>query len=427
MVKNHTWELSELPLGKKPIGCKWVYKIKYKFDGTLDKYKARLVAKSFSQRQGIDYEETFAPTAKMSTIRLVLAMATQFGWKVHQMDVKSAFLNGDLQEEVYMTQPPCFKVAGKEHQVLKLVKALYGLKQAPRAWYMKIDKYLSDQNFKRSSSDSNLYIKTTDSDIILLVIYVNDLIITSSSASLIQGIKQSLCQSFDMTDLGLMHYCLGVEVWQQPSGIFISQSKYARALLDKFRMQDCKTASTPMEKGLKLSAQSDSPPVDDTTYRQLVSSLIYLSATRPNISFTVNYISRFMTASKADHWIAAKRVLRYVKGNPDYGILYSRSSNPKLRGFTDSDWVGSVDDKKSTSGYVFSLGFDAVTWTSKKQQVVSLSSTKAEYRGTVKAGCEVVWLRQMLGDMQMSPAGPTTLFVDNDGVIKLAWNPVFHE
>ena len=187
-----------------------------------------------------------------------------------------------------------------------------------------------------------------------------------------------------MTDLGLMHYCLGVDVWQQSSSIFISQSKYARALLDKFRMQDCKPASTPMEKGLKLSAKSDSPSVDGTTYRQLIGSLIYLSATRLDISFTVNYISRFMTAPKVDHWMAAKRVLRYVKSTSDYGLLYSRSSNPKLSGFIDSNWAGSVDDKKSTFGYVFSLGFGAVTWTSKKQQAISLSSIEGLLRQDVK-------------------------------------------
>ena len=189
-----------------------MYKVKYKADGTIDKYKARLVARGFSQKEGIDYEETFAPTAKMSTIRLVLALAAQFNWKVHQMDVKSAFLNGDLQEEVYMTQPPGFKVAGQEQKVCRLAKAICGLKQAPRAWYMKIDQYLTDQGFQRSPSDANLYIKHTGDDILFVVVYVDDLIITGSSAHLIHGIKQDLCRTFEMTDLGLLHYCLGVEV-----------------------------------------------------------------------------------------------------------------------------------------------------------------------------------------------------------------------
>eukprot|EP00253_Pinus_taeda_P027513 PITA_27513 len=194
-----------------------------------------------------------------------------------------------------------------------------------------------------------------------------------------------------MTDLGLLHYCLGIEVWQTKNHIFLSQSKYAKNLVDRFRMQDCKPATTPMEPGLKLSAQSSSPPVDETLFRQLVGSLIYLIATRPDISFAVSYISRFMSAPKADHWIAAKRVLQYVPG------------------------------------YVFSLGSDVVTWTSKKQQVVALSSTEAEYRGAVKASCEAVWLRRMLADMHASQTGPTSLFCDNQRVLKLAKNPVFHE
>eukprot|EP00253_Pinus_taeda_P009790 PITA_09790 len=208
----------------------------------------------------------------------------------------------------------------------------------------------------------------------------------------------------------LLHYCLGVEVWQTENHIFISQSKYAKNLVDRFRMQDCKPATTPMEPGLKLSAQSSSLPVDETLFRQLVGSLIYLIATRPDISFTVSYISRFMSAPKADHWIATKRV-----------------SDPILGGYTDFDWAGSVDDRKSTARYVFSLGSGAVTWTSKKHQAVALSSSEAEYRGAVKASCEAVWLRRMLADMHVSQTGPTSLFCDNQGVLKLAKNPVFHE
>eukprot|EP00253_Pinus_taeda_P036726 PITA_36726 len=311
----------------------------------------------------------------MSTIRLVLALSAQFKWKVHQMDVKSAFLNGDLQEEVYMTQPPGFKIVGQEQKVCRLAKALYGLKQAPRAWYMKIDQYLTDHGFQRSPSDANLYIKHTGDDILFVVVYVDDLIITGSSAHLIHGIKQDLCRTFDMTDLGLLHYCLGVEVWQTENHIFLFQSKYAKNLVGRFRMQDCKLATTPMGPGLKLSAQSSSLPVDETLFRQLVGSLIYLTATRPDISFA----------------------------------------------------AGSVDDRKSTTGYVFSLGSGAVTWTSKKQQAVALSSIEAKYRGAVKASCEAVWLRRMLADVHVSQTGPTSLFCDNQGVLKLAKNPVFHE
>eukprot|EP00253_Pinus_taeda_P023530 PITA_23530 len=213
---------------------------------------------------------------------------------------------------------------------------------------MKIDQYLTDHDFQRSPSDANLYIKHTGNDSLFVVVYVDDLIITGSSAHLIHGIKQDFCSTFEMTDLGLLHYCLGVEVWQTENNIFLSQSKYSKNLVDRFRMQDCKPATTPMEPGLKLSAQSSSLPVDETLFRQLVGSLIYLTATRPDISFAVSYISCFI-------------------------------SDPTLSGYTDSDWAGSVDDRKSTAGYVFSLGSGVVTWTSKKQQAVALSSTEAEY------------------------------------------------
>jgi hypothetical protein len=188
-MKNQTWDLTALPSGKKRIGCKWVYKVKYKANGTLDKYKERLVVKGFSQQEGIDYEETFAPTTKMSAIRLVLAMATQQGWKVHQMDVKISFLNGDLKEVVYMCQPKGFQVAGKEHLACRLKKALYGLKQAPREWYIKIDRYLVQQGFQQSPSDSNLYVERVSNKIILLVVYVDDIIITSSEEDAITWIK----------------------------------------------------------------------------------------------------------------------------------------------------------------------------------------------------------------------------------------------
>eukprot|EP00253_Pinus_taeda_P004541 PITA_04541 len=291
-----------------------------------------------------------------------------------------------------MTQPPGFKIAGQEQKVCRLAKALYGLKQAPRACYMKIDQYLTDHGFQRSPSDANLYIKHTGNDILFVVVYVDDLIITGSSAHLIHGIKQDLCSTFDMTDLGLLHHCLGVEVWQTENNIFLSQSKYAKNLVDRFRMQDCKPATTPMEPGLKLSAQSSSPLVDETLFRQLVGSLIYLTATRPDISFAVSYISRFMSTPKANHWVAAKRVLRYVHGTPDHKLLYTRSSDPILSGYTDSD-------------------FRLMT----------------ENLQLVKASCEAVWLRRMLADMHVSQTGPTPLFCNNQGVLKLAKNPVFHE
>jgi hypothetical protein len=221
--------------------------------------------------------------------------------------------------------------------------------------------------------------------VVILVIYVDDIIITGSEARAIAKVKSELCLAFDMTNLGLLHYCLGVEVWQTENHIFVSQTKYAKGLLDKFKMADCKISSTPMEKGLKLSAKTNSKAINESVYRQLVGSLIYLTATRPNLSYAVSYISRFMQAPKTEHWTATKRVLRYVKGTLDFGILYGKSKEPQLCGYSDLDWAGSMDDRKSTTCYVFSLGTRAVSWTNKKH-AVSLSSTEAKYKAAVKRG-----------------------------------------
>lgn len=241
-----------------------------------------------------------------------------------------------------------------------------------------------------------MYVKRVGNDIILLVIYVDDIIVTSSEEKTIEQIKNNIRKYFDITDLGHLHYYLGVEVWQTGSSIFISQSKYAKALLDRFRMTNCKISSTPMENGLKFSTQTDSKEVNESTCRELVRSLIYLTNIRPDLCFAISYISRFMTAPKVEHWTAAKRVLRYVKRKLDFGILYNKSKESRLSGYTDSNWAGSVDDRKSTSIYVITLGIGVVTWTSKKQHAAALSSTEEEYRGAVKGACEAVWLRRML-------------------------------
>eukprot|EP01018_Ginkgo_biloba_P001301 Gb_29290 [translate_table: standard] len=233
LMKHKTWRLVKLPKEKEAIGCKWVFRMKYKVDGTIDKHKARLVEKGYTQKEGIDYEETFAPTTKMITIRLVLAIAAQLGWQVHQMDVKSAFLNGDLKEEVYMQQPEGFELKGKEKLVCKLNKPLYGLKQ-PHAWYIKIDEHLRGNSFQRSASDPNLYVKKKDGDLVILVVYVDDLVITGNSLKLIDKVKGDLGKAFEMTDLGLM--------------------------------EDCKPMDTPMEAGLKLTANEESKMVDEILY-----------------------------------------------------------------------------------------------------------------------------------------------------------------
>jgi hypothetical protein len=378
LMENDTWDLVPLPKGRKLVRCKWVYQTKYASDGSIERHKARLVAKGFSQVEGIDYNETFAPVAKMNPIRLVLALAASHKWEVHQMDVKSAFLHGDLKEEIYMEQPPGY-IQNDSSLVCHLKKSLYGLKQAPRAWYAKMDSFLIATGFSRCHSNPNVYTKKVGSHLIILVLYVDDLILTGSESKLLNHVKTSLKKKFEMTDLGFLHYFLGLQVLQTNEAIFLSQSKYACDLLRRFHMDDCKPTPSPFQSGVKLSATCTSPEVDATLYRQLVGSLLYLTHTCPDLSFAVGLVARYMQTPHEIHWKAAKRILRYVRGTVQFGIHYSSGGTPLLVGFTDSDWAGDLDDRKSTAGYVFSLGSGPVTWAYKKQQAIALSSTEAEY------------------------------------------------
>jgi hypothetical protein len=291
LMANDTWDLVPLPKGRKLVRCKWVYRTKYASDGSVERHKARLVAKGFSQVEGIDYNETFAPLAKRNSIRLVLSLTVSHKWEVHQMDVKSAFLHGYLQEEIYMEQPPSY-VQNDSSLVFRLNKSLYGLKQAPRAWYAKMDSFLIATGFSGCHSDPNVYTKKVVSHLIILVLYVNDLILTGSDSKLLNHVKPSLKKKFEMTDLGFLHYFLGLQVLQTNEGIFISQSKYACDLLRHFHMDDCNPTPSPFQSGVKLTSTFTSPEVDATLYRQLVGSLLYLTHTRPDLSFVVGLVAQ---------------------------------------------------------------------------------------------------------------------------------------
>jgi len=368
----------------------------------------------------------FAPVARLDIVRMILAIAARNKWSVHQMDVKSAFLNGFLEEEVYVKQPLGYEIDGQEGKVYKLKKALYGLKQAPRVWYSRMDEYLKGEGFKRSPSEPTLYIKVNQEGKILIVcLYVDDLIFTGDL--LINEFKTAMKSEFEMTDLGMMKYFLGIEVNQSEDGIFICQNKYANDLLKRFRMMNCKPAVTPIATGTKLSKYDEGSYVDPTLYKRLVGSLIYLTATRPDIMFAVSLISRFMETPKSTHWQAGKRILRYIAGTTNYGIQYSSNSNFELIGYSDSDFAGSIDDRKSTSGYVFSFGSGAVAWASKKQPIVTLSSAEAEYVAVTAATCQSVWMRRIMTELLHEQQEPTQIFCDNKSTIALSKNHVFHK
>lgn len=426
--ENGTWCLADLPPGRKAIGVKWVFKVKRDERGAVSKHKARLVVKGYAQRHDIDYDEVFAPVARLDSVRLLIALATHEGWEVHHMDVKSAFLNGDLQEEVYVEQPVGFIVAGKEHQVLKLKKALYGLHQAPRAWNAKLDDTLLSLGFQRSPSEHAIYVRQRGDAQLTIGVYVDDLVITGSNTDDIKEFKKEMAAAFKMSDLGLLHYYLGIEVKQSAEGISLSQGAYARKILEKNGMATCNPCQVPMEARLKLSKFSTEPPVDATAYRSVVGSLRYLVNTRPDIAFAVGYVSRFLEDPRKDHLAAVKHILCYLAGSKTWGLWFERrkKEEAKLIGFSDSDFAGDVDARKSTTGVIFFLNSSPITWQSMKQKVVAQSSCEAEYIAAANAACQAVWLARVQAEVQGTTTKAPMLRVDNQSAIALIRNPVHH-
>ncbi|KAL0341478.1 UNVERIFIED_CONTAM: Retrovirus-related Pol polyprotein from transposon RE2 [Sesamum calycinum] len=373
--KNNTWELADRPKDKEVIGVKWIYKTKLNADGSIQKHKARLVAKGYSQLPGIDYTETFAPVARLDTIRALIAIAANKKWKIYQMDVKSAFLNGYIDEEIYVEQPQGFIAKGSEEKVLRLKKALYGLKQAPRAWYSRIDKYFMDRGFRRSLSEPTLYIKSQGNDTLIVSLYVDDLIYTGNNEKMIQDFKEDMMKTFEMSDLGLMHFFLGIEINQEKE-----EYLYVKGSTRRLYSRSSKWKAARQLLLLWLLAKS--------TRRRWITKSRWLhvqkSHWKPTISncHKTRYYVRYMSAikvyaeSEPSTLCSSKKILRYLRGTKDFGIWYKSTNDAKLVGYTDSDWAGSVDDMKSTSGYTFSLGSGIFSWASKKQATVAQSSAK---------------------------------------------------
>ncbi|CAM8890431.1 unnamed protein product [Rhodiola kirilowii] len=314
---NHTWVITSLPEGKTIVDCKWVYKLKYKSDGSLERYKARLVARGFTQVEGLDYHDTFAPVEKMTTVRCMLAVAAARHWPIYQLDVDNAFLHGTLDEEVYMKLPTGFykkeKTAG---QVCKLIKSLYGLKQASRQWFAKFSEAITDFGFQRSQNDYSLFTMKKDGAFIILLVYVDDVIITGTSSTLISEVKQYIHDKFRIKDLGLLKYFLGLEVARSDAGIFLCQRKYALELLDEHNLLQCKPTKTPLNLKHKLSLSIEALLPDPLPYRQLVGKLIYLSITRPDLAYSIHILSQYMQKPTEEHMRAALRLLRFIKRAP---------------------------------------------------------------------------------------------------------------
>ncbi|KAJ9544292.1 hypothetical protein OSB04_023999 [Centaurea solstitialis] len=402
--RNKVWRLVTRPWGKSIIGLKWIFRNKKDENDLIIRNNARLVAKGYRQQEGIDYDETFAPVARIEAIRIFLAYAAHKNMTVYQMDVKCAFLNGVLQEEVY---------------------ALYGLKQAPRAWYETLTDYLLGVGYKKGTIDPTLFLKRSGKDLIIVQIYVDDIIFASTKPEMCQEFENTMKSQFKMSMMGELTFFLGLQVRQRPDGIFINQAKYVQDLLKRFDFGGSNSAATPMPRNFQLNADTSGKPVDQKTYRAIIGSLLYLTASRPDIVFSTGVCARFQCDPRDSHLSAVKRILRYLKGTPDFGLWYPKDSGFELIAYTDSDHAGCKLNRKSTSGACQFLGDKLVSWSFRKQNCVSLSTAEAEYVAAACCCSQVLWMKTQLADfgytMQRIP-----IYCDSKSAIQITANPVQH-
>ncbi|KAJ9544969.1 hypothetical protein OSB04_024676 [Centaurea solstitialis] len=424
--RNKVWRLVERPWGKTIIGLKWILRNKTDENNLIIRNKARLVAKGYRQQEGIDYDETYAPVARIEAIRIFLAYAAHKNMTVYQMDVKCAFLNGVLQEEVYVEQPEGFVDPRFPNHVYILDKALYGLKQALRAWYETLTDYLLGVGYKKGTIDPTLFLKRSGKDLIIVQIYVDDIIFASTKPEMMcQEFENTMKSQFKMSMMGELTFFLGLQVRQRPDGIFINQAKYVQDLLKRFGYGGSNSAATPMPRNFQLTADTSGKPVDQKTYRAIIGSLLYLTASRPDIVFSTGVCARFQCDPRDSHLSAVKRILRYLKGTPDFGLWYPKDSGFELIAYTDSDHAGCKLNRKSTSGACQFLGDKLVSWSSRKQNCVSLSTAEAEYVAAACCCSQVLWMKTQLADfrynMQRIP-----IYCDSKSAIQITANPVQH-
>lgn len=423
--ESGTWTVEVLPPGKKALGCKWVFRLKFNAEGKLVRYKARLVVLGNHQTEGEDFNETFAPVAKMITVRAFLQQAASRDWEIHQMDVHNAFLHGDLDEEIYMQFPPGFRT-GDKTKVCRLRKSLYGLKQAPRCWYAKLATALKEYGFQQNDFDHSLFTFQKGDMVLVVLVYVDDLIITGSKVSYITEFKSYLSTCFRMKDLGILRYFLGIEIARNPSGIYMCQRKYALDIITETGLLGVKPASFPLEQHHQLARAEGETLQNPTQYRRLIGKLIYLGVTRPDLSYVIHILSQFMNSPKSEHWDAALRVVRYLKQGPGQGILLRAHAPLTLTAWCDADWGACPLTRRSLTGWFIQLGGSPLSWKTMKQDVVSRSSAEAEYRAMADTVTEILWLRNLLPALGVDCTSAITLYSDSLSAIHLAANPVFH-
>jgi hypothetical protein len=435
LVSNKVWDVSTLPQGRTAIGGKWHFVIKYGADGNVLKYKARYVAKGFTQVFGRDYGETYSPTVNLATIRCLLAVAAQLQCEVYQMDIKTAYLNAGIEEDIYMRQPEGFEEhsTGKQH-VCHLKKSLYGLKQSGRNWYLTLSGYLTSLGFTSSDNDPCLFTKVIHSVYYYVCVWVDDIIYFSSDTKFSKEFQVQISKKFTIGDVAPLHWFLGMKIERQRGRIVISQQQYIETLLEKHGMLQCKPVTTPILEKTALS-RSDCPEdgtleqanMKEVDYRGLVGSLNYLATTsRPDIAYTAHALSSYLCNPGPTHWTAAKHALRYLRGTAGYQLVYQKDDNGLvLAGYSDADYAGHLDTRRSTSGFCFSVQQQSgcITWSSKLQPTVATSTAEAELNAAMAAAQEAIHLQQLLGSMGYPQQPPSVIQVDNQACIAMTHNP----
>uniref|UniRef100_A0A2N9FGL6 CCHC-type domain-containing protein n=1 Tax=Fagus sylvatica TaxID=28930 RepID=A0A2N9FGL6_FAGSY len=437
LSKNKTWELTELPKGKKPIGCKWVFKKKEAVsEKEGERFKARLVAKGYSQRHGIDYDEVFSPVVRHTSIRAVLALVADQDLELEQLDVKTAFLHGNLEEEIFMEQPEGFKQPSTENLVCRLKKSLYGLKQSPRQWYKRFDSYMIQIGYTRCEYDCCVYVRILeDGSYIFLLLYVDDMLIAAKSMCEVNRLKSLLHKEFEMKDLGAAKKILGMEIRRDRGArkLWLSQKNYIRKVLEKFSMLDAKPVSTPLANHFRLSGsqcpknEEEIENMSKVPYASAVGCLMYaMVCTRPDLAHAVSTVSRYMANPGREHWNAVKWIFRYLKGTAEHGILFSRQPGTNsVVGYVDADYAGEVDDRRSTTCYVFTISGGPICWKSTLQSIVAMSTTEAEYMAVAEAAKEALWLKGLVKELGLNQGG-VQMHCDSQSAIYLAKNQVYH-
>jgi hypothetical protein len=429
LKKMGTWKLVPKPKNAIPIANKWVFAKKRNKAGHITKYKARLVAKGCSQRPGYDYTETHLPIVRLETIHLLLAIAAIRGLKIHQMDVKGAYLNGSLEERIYMRQPEGFEDG--TDRICELLRSLYGLKQSGRAWNIEFDRVIRKHGFKRLRSDPCAYIRREGEGFAIITVWVDDLLLFATSDALMEKMKANINAEWETTDLGEPSKIIGIEITRFAHSISIGQKKYVEEILKHEGMDRANPVAMPLDPGISILPNPDGNEGSrSNSYTQLLGELQFLAnATCPDISYAVSWLASYTANPSMQHMGMLKRILRYLKGTKDYAITYRARAtrDPNLfHGFTDAGYAN-YDDLKSTSGYVFLAAGSAITWRSKKQSVVALSTTEVEYVVISEAGREACWLRNLCEEFGFPQDFPTALVGDNSGALAMAQNPQFHK